>query len=321
MLFDWFTVLAQIVNFLILMWLLKHFLYQPVLNAIDAREKRIVDLLSNTKQHQQQVQRQQDELSAKNSDFTNQREALLAKAKADAEQHKQALLVAAANEVELQRSKWLVSLKKDHDSLSHDIHQRTQHAVFDIVRKTLQDLSSTGLEENIIGVFVNQLAQLSEQQRLQFSDSAGGNVLIRSAEDLSDNSKNALKQAIDQTFSAASVSFEQDPTLISGIEMTGSGHKLSWNIDDYLSNLEDSIAKLVSSVALNEGSLSKGSLNNAETNKQVATDCSLKDSPSKDSLPQDQLPQDQSPQDQSPQDPSLKTPSSKAKGALSATNN
>jgi F-type H+-transporting ATPase subunit b len=41
MLIDWFTVAAQIVNFLILVWLLKHFLYKPILDAIDAREKRI----------------------------------------------------------------------------------------------------------------------------------------------------------------------------------------------------------------------------------------------------------------------------------------
>ena len=38
---DWFTVIAQVVNFLILMWLLKRFLYKPILNAIDAREQRI----------------------------------------------------------------------------------------------------------------------------------------------------------------------------------------------------------------------------------------------------------------------------------------
>ena len=34
MLIDWFTVAAQVVNFLILVWLLKRFLYQPILNAI-----------------------------------------------------------------------------------------------------------------------------------------------------------------------------------------------------------------------------------------------------------------------------------------------
>jgi F-type H+-transporting ATPase subunit b len=41
MLIDWFTVGAQTLNFLILVWLMKRFLYKPILNAIDTREKRI----------------------------------------------------------------------------------------------------------------------------------------------------------------------------------------------------------------------------------------------------------------------------------------
>ena len=48
MLIDWFTVGAQVVNFLILVWLLKRFLYRPILDAIDAREKRIARVLADT---------------------------------------------------------------------------------------------------------------------------------------------------------------------------------------------------------------------------------------------------------------------------------
>ena len=47
MLIDWFTVVAQVVNFLILVWLLKRFLYKPILDAIDAREKRIASELAD----------------------------------------------------------------------------------------------------------------------------------------------------------------------------------------------------------------------------------------------------------------------------------
>ncbi|MFQ3186924.1 MAG: F-type H+-transporting ATPase subunit b, partial [Marinomonas primoryensis] len=47
MLIDWFTVIAQLINFLVLVWLLKRFLYRPILNAIDAREKRIADELAD----------------------------------------------------------------------------------------------------------------------------------------------------------------------------------------------------------------------------------------------------------------------------------
>ncbi|NLX99005.1 MAG: hypothetical protein GXY83_22905 [Rhodopirellula sp.] len=39
---DWFTVAAQVVNFLILVWLLKRFLYKPILHAI--ARKTLTDL-------------------------------------------------------------------------------------------------------------------------------------------------------------------------------------------------------------------------------------------------------------------------------------
>ena len=47
MLINWFTVVAQAINFLILVWLLKRFLYKPILQAIDEREKRIATQLAD----------------------------------------------------------------------------------------------------------------------------------------------------------------------------------------------------------------------------------------------------------------------------------
>ena len=47
MLIDWFTVGAQTINFLILVWLMKRFLYKPILHAIDAREERIAKELAD----------------------------------------------------------------------------------------------------------------------------------------------------------------------------------------------------------------------------------------------------------------------------------
>jgi F-type H+-transporting ATPase subunit b len=47
MLIDWFTVGAQAINFIILVWLLKRFLYKPILDAVDAREKRVATELAD----------------------------------------------------------------------------------------------------------------------------------------------------------------------------------------------------------------------------------------------------------------------------------
>ncbi|HQU90423.1 MAG TPA: F0F1 ATP synthase subunit B, partial [Denitromonas sp.] len=69
MLIDWFTVVAQLLNFLILVWLLKRFLYQPVLDAIDAREQRIAKELA-------QADATRDAAQAEQTHFREQQAAL-----------------------------------------------------------------------------------------------------------------------------------------------------------------------------------------------------------------------------------------------------
>lgn len=69
MLIDWFTVGAQALNFLILVWLMKRFLYRPVLNAIDAREKRIATQIAEAEAKEAAANQQRDEFQHKNDEF------------------------------------------------------------------------------------------------------------------------------------------------------------------------------------------------------------------------------------------------------------
>ena len=61
MLIDWFTVGAQALNFLILVWLLKRFLYKPILDAIDAREERIDAELAAAALKEAEAKKKRDE--------------------------------------------------------------------------------------------------------------------------------------------------------------------------------------------------------------------------------------------------------------------
>jgi F-type H+-transporting ATPase subunit b len=73
MLIDWFTVGAQALNFLILVWLMKRFLYKPVLAAIDAREKRIAAELADAETKKTDAKKERDEFQKKNDEFDQQR--------------------------------------------------------------------------------------------------------------------------------------------------------------------------------------------------------------------------------------------------------
>src|SRR5487761_2214755 len=95
MLIDWFTVGAQVLNFVILVGLMKHFLYKPVLDAIDARERHIASTVTDADKKRAEAKRERDEFQHKYEAFGHDRAALMAKAQADAATERKTLLDAA----------------------------------------------------------------------------------------------------------------------------------------------------------------------------------------------------------------------------------
>src|SRR5271155_1647577 len=89
---NWFTVIAQAINFLILVWLLKRFLYKPILHAIDEREKGIAAQLAQAEAKKAESQKERDDFLHKNEAFDRDRAALLNKAADEANAERQRLL-------------------------------------------------------------------------------------------------------------------------------------------------------------------------------------------------------------------------------------
>jgi len=249
MLIDWFTIGAQALNFLILVWLLKRFLYQPILHALDEREKRIAAELANAGAKQAEAQKERDEFQHKNEEFDQQRVALLKKATDDAETERQRLLDAARKAADIASSKREETLRNEVANLNGSISRRAQEEVFAITRKTLGDLASQGLEEQMVEVFTRRLGAMNSESKQGLATAikaATEPALLRSTFDLSAEPRAAIQKAINETFSAdVSIRYETAPELISGIEFSANGQKIAWSIADYLASLEKGVGELL----------------------------------------------------------------------------
>ncbi|HUN98443.1 MAG TPA: F0F1 ATP synthase subunit delta [Bradyrhizobium sp.] len=249
MLIDWFTVGAQVLNFLILMWLLKRYLYKPILRAIDARETRIAGELANAKAKKDEAQSECDEFRRKNADFDRQRAELLRQATEDAKVERQQLLDAARKESETLRAKLQENLRSEHRSLAGEITSRIQRDVFAIVRKTLADLATASLEGRMADVFVGRLLKLSSAEKqalISATAEAAQPVLLRSAFDLPPRQRLVIDTAVKETLGPETeLRFETVPDIIGGVELSVNGHKLAWSIRDYLTSLADHIGEVL----------------------------------------------------------------------------
>ena len=249
MLIDWFTVAAQVVNFLILVWLMKRFLYKPILRAIDEREKRIATELANADKKKSEAQKESDDFKHKNEEFDKQRAALLSKATDEAKAERQRLLDEARKDAAALSSKLQEALRDQEHTLHQAISRRTQQEVFAITRKTLTDLATVSLEERLGEVFTRRLREMDAQAKAglaQALKTASDPALVRSAFDLPAQQRAAIQNALNETFSAdIHVRFETAPDLISGIELSTNGQKVAWSIADYLMSMEKSVDELL----------------------------------------------------------------------------
>lgn len=261
MLIDWFTVGAQVLNFLILVWLLKRFLYKPILNAIDARERRIAAELADADATKTEAEKERDAFRQKNETFDRERDELMGKAAEEAATERQRLMDEARQAAEALSEKRATALQREQKALHHEITRRTTQEVFAVARKTLSDLAGTSLEERMIAVFAQRVRELDDETKSRLGQAlSSAPAVVRSAFDLPAEQRATLQKAINETFSAdpstplragIKLSFETDADLVSGIELSAAGQKVAWSIADYLTTLEEGVGELLEGKALN----------------------------------------------------------------------
>ncbi len=251
---NWFTVIAQVINFLILVWLLKKFLYKPVLDAIDAREKKIVSRLQDAESKMAEAKKEQDDFAEKNKQFDAQKKELMDKAIADTNRQKDKLLEAARKDVDALHAKQQKTIADMQQNLKTELAQKTQKEVFDISRKALLEIASVGLEEQAVKFFISRLDELKDEEKTKFTDaftSGSKPVLVQSAFELAKPQQTEINKSVDKILGReTSLEFKTSPEIIGGIELIANGYKLSWSIAAYLDGLQNDISETLKNTAL-----------------------------------------------------------------------
>lgn len=241
---DWFTVIAQILNFLVLVWLLKRFLYQPILNAVDEREKKITSQLKEAEAKKTQALQERDKFQQKNAAFDIERAAKMEAVQKETATEKQRLFEEVREESKVLRQRYESSLSNEVEQVTERLKQKVQDEVFSIAQKTLEDLANASLEEKMVHVFIEKLKHLTEEEIIKFKKAFidDKKMIIKSAFELPESSREQLNEVIDEiSDKPIQILYQHAPGLVSGIAIITDRYSLSWNIDAYLDNLRNDI--------------------------------------------------------------------------------
>jgi F-type H+-transporting ATPase subunit b len=245
MLVDWFTTAAQIVNFLILVWLLKRFLYKPILGAMDEREKRMENAFAEAELQKTAAENERAVFERKSLEFEEQKRRLLQAATEQAGEERKKMVAEAREEVDDLKARWRTSIEQEKQTLLNEFSARVGNEVVEISQKLLSDLANVQLEDCITRRFLEELATLTPTKRNQlrsvFAVPVGKPVVARSPFELPESSRMQIRAALQEQFAIVDVQFVVAPELLGGIEISANGHQVSWTIQSYLSSLQQEI--------------------------------------------------------------------------------
>lgn len=248
---NWFTVIAQVLNFFILVWLLKRYLYKPILKAIDERENKIKSQIEDAEKKEADAKKEREEFAKKNEDFEKQKKELMDKALEEIRTKRESLLDKAKKDAVLLRERLEALVKEDQENLGDEISRRAKTEVFSIAEKIMKELADTSLEDKIATVFVARLKNLGEEENKKLVDafkSSKEDVIIQSAFELQPSQQTDIENVLNKILSEKlSFQFKTEPELISGIELNANGYKVAWSISEYLSSVKKAIDEVINS--------------------------------------------------------------------------
>ncbi len=247
---DWYTTIFKIINFLILVFLLRYFLYGPVTRIMNEREQKILDRESEAEQQIAEAEKTKELYQDKTSELDSRKEEIMEQARVAASEEKSKLLKKAREEVDETKRRWKDSLAREKDNFLSEIRQKVGKQACSIASRVLKGLSDVELQSLVWKHFIGKIDKLDPEEsdilKKAIAESSYRVLLVTAFEPLSaeiNQLKERLNQLLPEKGEALDLSTKIDSSLICGLELEVESYQLAWNVNSYLSGVEEEIMK------------------------------------------------------------------------------
>jgi F-type H+-transporting ATPase subunit b len=245
---DLFTLAAQIVNFLILVFLLRLLLYKRIIRAMDERERRIASDIEDAKIKREDAEREAEAYREKKRGLDEERELIISRAEEEAEKRRRELMDESREEVEESRAQWYRALEDQRQDFLAELRGRAAERIMGTARTVLRDLADEELERCIVRVFLRRLDGLpgEETDALREALSEDEPVTVSSAFPVDDELRAEVAETLRRKLrDDLSVRFERSEDMIGGVVLETEGKSVGWSIDSYMDTLQEDLEGLL----------------------------------------------------------------------------
>lgn len=232
---NWSTLVLEIINFVLLMWLLRHFLYRPVQQLLARRQAEIAQTLLQAEQQQQQAEILRQDYQSQINAWQLQQQQNKAELQIELEQRRKEALIQLQQSLQAARKKDQVLITRQRQQQRQQDQQQALDNGCRFASKLLQLCSGPELEQRLIELLIRELGSAPETLSRALRRESSCKIHIETTQPLSQSTREALHKQLETLLQRPVSGVEMITTqLVAGIRLTLGGHVLGANIEDEL---------------------------------------------------------------------------------------
>lgn len=239
---DWTTLVLEIINFLALVWILKRFLYKPVMETLAARQARVESKLSEARAIEASAKNLQTQYEGRLADWEMEKAKAQAQLENDLTQERNRQMQALVKVLAQERERVAAVAAHKQEELRRELELEAMANAQRFTTNLLARLASPAIEARFVDLLLENWARLPDGQFDGLRTAAMENsaqVVVSTAFPLSEELRQRIKSAIETRLGVGlTMNFSEDSSLLSGVRLSVGPWQLSLNFADEMAGFK-----------------------------------------------------------------------------------
>ncbi|MBO1265554.1 hypothetical protein J3A84_10965 [Proteiniclasticum sp. SCR006] len=249
-----FEIIALIINFFVLLFVLQKLFYKPVTQIMEERQQKIEDNIRNAERKNEEAEALIRTYEKKMSEIEREKSETMSEAVKEAEEYKRNLVEKYEKEAEGKRSAFLADAREDQEAIGAEIRNFMVKGTVDIARNLVDSFKREDLETYLFEALLERIRTFSEENPEGTRNREGGAFTLISASEVDERKKEQLEYVLQENrLESSSLELREDPSLVAGYMLKMPDYTIYSSISHFVDKKEEQLKEFLEQVVRDRG--------------------------------------------------------------------
>ena len=227
MTFNIWTFVFELVNFVVLAYVLHRLLYRPLRSAIDKRREAIANAQAEAENARAAAVAMQRQLQSQLGDLEKERQEVIQQTRELAEAERMKLIAEGQQTLARRQEEARLAIERQRDEARRSLRSELNSSATELAERLLHEATGGTLQQQLAKRLIETLLLVPANQRVQVRDdwSKADGALVETATTLDATSLQQINQAVnDLVGQPVNLAVQTKPNLVAGARVRIGGH-------------------------------------------------------------------------------------------------